>query len=545
MPQSDEQRLPPVLGKGRFVVCDHLGDGGTAGVYLAWDRQQKLWCALKAMLSTHLKDDDMRGRFRAEAETMERLAHPFIPRLLAHDIDATPPFLVMELARCGSAMAWVKKNGPMPAGMVVDVLVQMCDALSHAHAHGVVHRDVKPHNFLLDEHGVAKLTDFGIARVDDATSMTATGSQIGTFSFMAPEQRANTKTVDERADVYAMGASLYTMLSARTSAELFIAEDDDALLDPVPEQFRPVIIRACAYKKEDRYPSILEMQTAMLTALSRFPSSDMPAPPLVEVPPPLPAGPPRFLPSGVAFDDLYASMALDLDQPTWVPSPAARKAQEQTAAGSPTPVPVYSMSRPAPSPMGTSGLPSYLDQSEVKRETKREADFAAAKAIAQAKATPAPARNADDQLGSRVLEAVIYGSVALVAALVLMVAVSGAWVALARSSCDTATEQFTGVLMNEGAVVYDLGGDRRFEELYAAYVDATGPAKVAAAIGFADALERASDSQRGQLDAKVAARVDRILASRDAYTDAYDRWSGRANGFPGSIAVAIGLVAAP
>ncbi len=510
-------------------------------MYLAWDQNDQRWVALKAMLSSLLRDPEMRARFRAEAETMARLSHAHIPKLYAYDIDATPPYLAMELARCGSAMSWVKSNGPMPPGFAVDVLVQMCEALSYAHDNGVVHRDVKPHNFLLDDGGQFKLTDFGIARIDDNTSMTATGSQLGTFSFMAPEQRSDTKTVDERADIYALGASLYTMLTGRTSAELFIAEDEDDLLEPVAEPFRPVIIRACAYRPDDRYRTILELQGQLLSALARLPSSALNHPPMADAAP-LPAGPPELLPEGVAFDDLTASLALDLDNPTWVPSAAAEDAIARTNQGTPTPVPVYTMSRPAAGG-GAPELPDYLDPRELERETRREVDLLAARAVVreQEKAKAAPVEEED----SRWFELSLFGLGGVVLLALVFLVGSAGWVRLARSGTDGAAQVFTAVLHTESAVVYDLGGDRRFEELYVAYADAEGTARIAAAVGFADELERVVTRQRGRVDPDVQRRVDRILAARDGYADAFGTWQGRANGFPGNIAVSLGIARGP
>jgi len=539
-------RVLPRLGGGRFVVCDHLGDGGTAGVYLAWDNETGQWTALKAMLHAHLKDAEMRQRFRAEAQTMALLDHPHVARILFHDMDAMPPYLVMELARCGSAMAWVKKHGPMPASLAVDVLVQMCEALHTAHEAGVVHRDVKPHNFLLDDQGVCKLTDFGIARVDDHTSMTATGSQIGTFSFMAPEQRSDTKRVDKRADVYALGSSLYTLLTARTSAELFIAEDDPGILEQVPLPFQPVLIKACQYQPDDRYPDVLAFQTDLLSGLSRLPSEEGDYPPLVQATEPLPPGPPPELPAGVRFDDLNKCLALDVDQPTYVPKgpvPELQPPPQQPAQ------PAYQMApRAQQSPPGAMGaLPSYLDPTEVAKEKRMEEAFAASKVkheVEKAARARAEVKRRQTAPPSRALE-IGMAIVGVLVAGVLLVVGSGAghvwWTASATS---TASDRFTSVLHSESAVVYELGGERRFEQLYQEYTDAQGPERIAAAVAFADALEREM-SHRAMLNPRVKDRAERILEARDAYAEAYDSWRAAARGFPGSLAVGIGVASGP
>ena len=539
-------RVPPRLGGGRFVVCDRLGDGGTAGVYLAWDTETSRWTALKAMLFAHLKDADMRQRFRAEAQTMALLDHPHVARILHHDVDAMPPYLVMELARCGSAMAWVKEHGPMPPSLAVDVLVQMCEALHTAHEAGVVHRDVKPHNFLLDDQGVCKLTDFGIARVDDNTSMTATGSQIGTFSFMAPEQRSDTKRVDLRADVYALGSSLYTLLTARTSAELFIAQDDESILERVPAPFQPVLIKACQYQPDDRYDDVLQFQTALLSGLSRLPSDQGDYPPLVRASEPLPAGPPDRLPDGVDLDDLMKCMALDLDNPTYVPKGPVPELL-------PPAQPAYQMARPSTPPPGAMGalgtLPSYLDASEVAKEQRRESAMEASRVQHEVeKASRARSERARRQREahepSRIPEMLLGGAALFVALAVLVLGGGAVHVWMSASATDAASNQFTTVLQSESAVVYELGGDRRFEELYTTYDEAQGPTRIAAAVAFADALEREM-GKRAMLDPRVKQRAQRILTARDDYASAYEAWRSAAGAFPGSLAVGVGIASGP
>lgn len=608
------RRVPPRLGGGRFVVCDNLGDGGTSGVYLAWDADHRQWVALKALLHTHLKDQQMIQRFRAEAATMARLEHPNIARILFHDMDATPPYLVMDLARCGSAMAWVKQNGPMPTGLAVDVMAQMCEALSQAHDQGVIHRDIKPHNFLLDDEGVCKLTDFGIARVDDTTSMTATGSQIGTFSFMAPEQRSDTKRVDLRADIYSLGASFYTLITARTSAELFIAEDEDGILEKVPPPFRPVIVRACQYAADDRYQDVRSFQTALLAAQSQLPSDQRAVPDLLRPSGPLPDGPPPFLAKHVDVDDLNRSLGMSLDTPTYVPKAGAGftgntgntgnsgsglsggagwrpggafgapsstspfGAPETTGGfGSPNasggrsggggalsragrsgtpPRPSYQMSSAssegsAADRIASSSIPSYLDEAEAAREARRESAMKAARAEEAQRAIDAEKRRREEAAAAAEGETdsrapIVAG--ALVAAFVLMLLVLvGSGVMLvggAAASTTLARDQFTQALQAESAVVYDVGGDREFEGMYAEYAEARGAEKLTRAIAFADALERKVASTPPG-DATAQARVQRILAARDDYVAAHEAWEGTASGFPGVIAVTVGLAPSP
>jgi hypothetical protein len=202
------------------------------------------------------------------------------------------------------------------------------------------------------------------------------------------------------------------------------------------------------------------------------------------------------------------------------------------------------MSRPAPG--GAHDLPSYLDPREIQRETQREANLAASRAVAERReAAAAASAVGDDEVESRWLELSLYGLGGVLVVAVGFLVISAGWVRLGRSATEGAAERFSAVLHSESAVVYDLGGDRRFEELFTAYSDAQGAARIAAAVGFADELERVVQRQRGDLDPAVQERVDRILASRDAYADAYGSWQGRANGFPGSVAVSLGIVRGP
>jgi serine/threonine protein kinase len=567
-----EGRPPPRLGGGRFVVADLLGDGGTASVYLAWDVQERRWCALKALHNKYLSDDDMRRRFAQEAQALLQLRHENIPKLFFHDEEASPPYLVMELARCGSTMDWLKENGPMPPSMAADIVFQVCQALAEAHAAGIVHRDVKPHNFLLDDEGRCRLTDFGIARLTETTSFTATGSQIGTFSFMAPEQRSDTKSVDLRADVYSVGASLYTLLTARTSAELFVADQDDDLLSAVPVVFRKVIIRATRYKPDERYASVLDLQTDLMNALSRIPPEQSGYPPLVRPRDPLPAGPPRALPPGRRFEDLERSLALDTNQPTFVPDAKAKAAlreeldrpAEPRALGyrmpprpsdegalRPTPLPRPVADRAAPDRGVPPGLPSYIADSEIAQlqraevvaEQKRARDQQAVVDAAAESARRAEADSESTPAFERVVGPLLVVALLVVAAVVGLTGY-GAWsVRGAREAAQVESARFVDVLVVDANVVYDLGGDRRvFEELYLRATDGSDD-HMLSALAFVSQVDGLVEGQEVTADAEP--RVRRLQGARAQYLQSIDRWQGASRGIPGRLAVAVGLATAP
>ncbi len=544
-------RPPPSLGDGRFLIIDALGDGGTAGVYLAWDTALNRWCAVKALLHRHTQDAEMRRRFSQEAHTLDQLSHPHIPRLFAWDATHQPPYLVMALARCGSTMDWVRENGAMPPSMAADVLFQICEALAEAHASGIVHRDVKPHNFLLDDAGHCKLTDFGIARVTDHTSLTATGSQIGTFSFMAPEQRSDTKSVDHRADIYSLGASLYTLVTARTSAELFVADKDDDLLEPVPPAFRDVVLTACRYRRDQRYDSALELQTALMNALSRIPADKADYPPLVRPRSPLPERPPEQVPVDRAFEDLVLWGIRPGSPPTEPPSPGRQASPDSGERSIP-----YIMPRrePTPMPAERAEVPAYVDISErgtLRRladiDHKAHLEHQVQVEARQRRAAEAPPPRTSERVPTVLYAASVAGVAALgVAALVtLMLAAGIAHVGLARRQVTRTGAQLQRTLDDNVGVVYEMGGDRRhFEQLHERYRDARSADKAAHAAVLVAALA-AAESAGAPTDREAEPKLDALRASKSEYDDALSAWVDAASGFPGGLATGIGLAPDP
>jgi serine/threonine protein kinase len=182
---ADSQFQAPRLA-GRYIVTRLLGKGAHARVYLAHDSRLKQWRAVKVLASNHIDDDHVRSRFEAEAEVMAKLSHQNLMRVIDIDRDGKVPFMVMELARGGAVLDWCKRHGALPPRLALRVAMQCAEGLHHAHEQGVVHRDVKPHNILVREEDRVVLTDFGIARIDDGLHLTAAGSAMGTFVFMAP-----------------------------------------------------------------------------------------------------------------------------------------------------------------------------------------------------------------------------------------------------------------------------------------------------------------------------------------------------------------------
>jgi len=262
--------MPERLLADRYRLEAPLGEGGMALVARATDLQTGSACAVKVLLPHVAKRRSIRARFAAEARVMVRLAHPHIVQVLDvgehHDV----PFMVMELVPGGSLQTWVEAEGAMPPRQAVEVMIELCRAVEHAHAHGVIHRDIKPHNVLLTASGLPKLSDFGIARTDQGK--TKTGAAMGTLGYVAPEQLADAKSATERADVYSLGVTLWK-LCTDGKVERLLYELGRNAMGKVPEALRPVITASLAQDASQRTPTVAAFREQLEAVVERLPTA--------------------------------------------------------------------------------------------------------------------------------------------------------------------------------------------------------------------------------------------------------------------------------
>ncbi len=272
-----QQRVAPLLGHGRYRLLELLGAGGMALVYRAFDTRLDCERAVK-VLKPEL-DGMARRRFFNEARTMAKLHHKNV--VLIHDVadDGTCAYLVMELIEGGSIADRMAAYGPLPQRMACEVAIALLAGLEAAHEQGIVHRDVKPHNILVDADGTPKVTDFGIAQASELGT-TRTGAMIGTWAYMAPEQRLDAKSVDHRADVFAAGCTLYNMLTGRDPFDLYNRELYAETYRDVPEPFVPIIQRATRYEPDDRYPTAAAFREDLEALHPSLPEDPEGTPPL-------------------------------------------------------------------------------------------------------------------------------------------------------------------------------------------------------------------------------------------------------------------------
>ena len=196
----------------RYELKEIVGSGGMSSVYCAFDTQLERHVALKILHEQFGVDEDHVERFRREARAVAQLSHPNIVTVIDRGEEDGKQFIVFELIDGENLKELVTRGGPLPVRRVLDLGLEIGRALSFAHANGLVHRDVKPQNVLLNGEGLAKVTDFGIVRSLDAVGQTETGTVLGTSHYIAPEQ-ARGERVDAQTDVYSFGVVLYELLA--------------------------------------------------------------------------------------------------------------------------------------------------------------------------------------------------------------------------------------------------------------------------------------------------------------------------------------------
>ncbi len=272
---TTQDTLSGTLFAGRYRIARKLGGGGMADVYLAEDQELGRRVAVKMLHGRYANDEQFVERFRREATHAAGLSHPNIVSIFDRGESEGSYFIVMEYVEGRTLKELIRSRGLCPVPVAIAYTRQILAALRYAHRHGVVHRDIKPHNVIVDSEGVVKVTDFGIARAG-ASQMTEEGAIIGTAHYLSPEQ-ARGAPVDQTSDLYSAGIVLFELLTGDVpftgDSPVEIAMKHLAETPPAPSELRPdvphdldlVVVRALAKEPADRYQSAAAMDADLET----------------------------------------------------------------------------------------------------------------------------------------------------------------------------------------------------------------------------------------------------------------------------------------
>ena len=252
----------------RYEIIKQIGAGGMADVYMAKDIRLGRFVAIKVLKSEYSSDESFLKKFNSEAQAVAGLIHPNIINVYDVGVQEDVHYIVMELGDGITLKEHILNEKKLSAEEAVDFSIQIAEAISCAHEHKIIHRDIKPQNILVSSHGAIKVTDFGIAKAANSNTMTATA--IGSVHYLSPEQ-ARGGFSDERSDIYSLGITMYEMVTGRvpfdhengvTIALMHLQNDvipPKELNDEIPTSLEKIILKCLAKKQEERYQNAQEL----------------------------------------------------------------------------------------------------------------------------------------------------------------------------------------------------------------------------------------------------------------------------------------------
>src|SRR5690625_1075484 len=262
----------------RYRIKRTIGGGGMANVYLARDLILNREVAIKVLRWEYANDPEFIERFDREAQAATSLFHPNIVNIYDVGEEEHILYMVMEYIDGLTLKEYIIQNGPLQVEEAIEIMKQLTNAISHAHANGLIHRDIKPQNVLIDKQGNVKVTDFGIALALSATALTQTNSVLGSVHYLSPEQ-ARGGIATKKSDIYSLGIVLYELLTGQlpfsgqspiSIALKHLQNETPSVRDineEIPQRVENIELKATAKNPLNRYESDYEMEIALNSAL--------------------------------------------------------------------------------------------------------------------------------------------------------------------------------------------------------------------------------------------------------------------------------------
>ena len=279
-----------MLSKGqkindRYEIVKSIGEGGMANVYLANDTILERKVAVKVLRGDLSADDKFIRRFEREAQSVSNLSHPNIVEVYDVGVEDNQHYIVMEYIEGKTLKQLLKKRESLTLTEVIDIMTQLTDGMAHAHESYIIHRDIKPQNIMIEDNGLIKITDFGIAMALNATQLTQTNSVMGSVHYLPPEQ-ASGKGATIKSDIYSLGILMYELLTGNVpfkgdnAVEIALKHMKDKIpsirkQDPsIPQAVENILLKAAAKNPRNRYESVREMHEDFLHCLEEEHAND-------------------------------------------------------------------------------------------------------------------------------------------------------------------------------------------------------------------------------------------------------------------------------
>ena len=262
---------------GRYEIIERIGTGGMADVYRAMDSKLNRYVAIKVLKREYREDEQFVTKFRQEARSVAGLSHPNVVGVYDVGNDGDIQFIVLELVEGISLKKYIEKKGHLPYKEALSIAIQVANGMEAAHAHHIVHRDIKPQNIIISKEGKVKVTDFGIAKAASSTTTVST-SAMGSVHYMSPEQ-ARGGYSDERSDIYSFGITLFEMLTGDvpfdgdTTVAVAVHHIQDEIMPPsekmngIPSSVDKIVQKCTRKKTDQRYQSAGELIADLKKAL--------------------------------------------------------------------------------------------------------------------------------------------------------------------------------------------------------------------------------------------------------------------------------------